>query len=157
MVVFEIGASRFALPVTDVEQIVRAVAITPLPLAPHVVEGVIDLHGLVVPVIDLRRRYGLAAAPVRVDEHFVVARAGERAVAFRAEPSTRLVDIDADDVDAASGVIAGTSHVSGIARTPDGVVLIQDLRALLSAAESNALAAALDAALHPAVAERGSA
>ncbi len=152
MVVFEIGGNRFALPVEDVVQIVRAVAVTPLPLAPQVVEGVIDLHGLLVPVLDLRRRYGLAAVPVHVDEHFIAARAGERTIAFRADPRTRLVDVDADDIEDVSRVVGGTSHLSGMARLPDGVVLIQDLRVFLSSAESNALDAALASALAAGVA-----
>lgn len=59
LVVFRLDAQRFALPLTAVERVVRAVAVTLLPDAPAIVLGAIDVHGRVLPVLNVRRRFNL--------------------------------------------------------------------------------------------------
>ena len=54
---FELGSGLYALPMADVDELVRAVTVVPLPKAPAVVEGVVDVRGRVVPVFDLRARF----------------------------------------------------------------------------------------------------
>jgi purine-binding chemotaxis protein CheW len=57
LLIFEIGASRFGLPSADVREVLRAVTIVPLPGAPPIVEGLINVRGRIVPVLDIRRRF----------------------------------------------------------------------------------------------------
>jgi purine-binding chemotaxis protein CheW len=146
IVVFELGDRRFGLRIEDVDEIVRAVAITPLPGVTGIVEGVINRRGRLVPVLDLRRRLGAESRPVHVDEHFLIARAAGKLVAFRAEPRTRLESVSAADIDLGAGVVPGARYIDGVARTRDGLVLIHNLRTFLSAVESDALDEALAAA-----------
>lgn len=150
LVVFDVGGSRYALSAIDVREVFRAVAITPLPEAPAIVEGVIDVRGEVLPVIDLRRRLGAPAVPVSAAEHFIAARAGSRSVIFRAGTRTQVVSVGSEQLREARQVIAGTGTVSGVATLPDGLVLIHDLRTFLSAAETGELDAALSAVARPA-------
>lgn len=142
---FSVGDARYALRAEAVREVVRAVAITPLPHAPRVVEGVIDLRGTATPVLDLRRRLGARPVPVSVDEHFIVAEAGARLVVFRADPGTELAAAADDAVQLIDDVVRGTSQVAGLARLDTGVVLLYDLVAFLSAAESDELDRALAA------------
>ncbi|MEA3244883.1 MAG: chemotaxis protein CheW, partial [Gemmatimonadota bacterium] len=76
LLTFSLGEARFAVPADCVVATVRAVAIAALPHAPPMVEGVVNYRGVVVPVLDIRARFGLAANPLHTDQHMIVARAG---------------------------------------------------------------------------------
>lgn len=143
IVVFELGAQRYALALADVQELLRAVTIVPLPKAPSVVEGVIDVRGHVVPVLDVRQRFGLAPKALEPGDHLVLATTGARTVAIRVDRAVDLVRVDAGQIEDAKAAALGTCCVAGIARLPDGLVLIHDLREFLSAAESTDLEAAL--------------
>ncbi len=155
VLVFEIGGQRYALPAADVREIVRAVAITPLPRAPAIVEGVINLRGTIVPVLDLRSRFRLPAKALEPADHLIVARAGERLVALRVDRALELVELNAADVEEARGLVPGAEYIAWVARLPENLVLIHDLRTFLSRAEAQALEEALPAA-GPGTAEGGS-
>ena len=61
VLLFTLEGQRYALPLEDVRELVRAVRLTPLPRAPAVVEGLLNLRGELLPVLDLRRRFRLPA------------------------------------------------------------------------------------------------
>ncbi len=141
--VFRLDDHRYGLPLEDVVEVLPAVALTPLPKAPAIVEGVIDLRGRVVPVLDIRARFRLPARPMDVADHLVVARAGARTVAIRADEALELVRIEAHDVQPIEPVVPGAEYVAGVARTSDGLVLLHDLKGFLTQAESEQVNQAL--------------
>lgn len=143
LVLFDVSQRRIALPASVVQEVIRAVAISPLPTAPEIVEGVINFRGTVLPVIDVRPRFGFPPSPLTPDQHFIVARAGRRIVAMRVDHVVGLEQVGADEIQSADQVATGSRHVAGIARLADGAVVIQDLEHFLSLDE----AAALDTAL----------
>jgi purine-binding chemotaxis protein CheW len=125
-----------------VREVARAVLITPLPDAPAVVEGVIDVRGELVPVYDLRMRFGHAPAALSPDEQLVIAWTGSRLVALRCDRTHWIHTLSSDAIDPPP--VAGSGRrIEGVARLPDGVVLIHDLASFLDQAE----AASLDHAL----------
>jgi purine-binding chemotaxis protein CheW len=142
---FAVAHRWYALPVVFVEEILRAVAISPLPKAPPIVEGVINLRGAVVPVLDVRARFGLAPRALSPDQYFIVARAGERVVALRVDQALDLVAVRGVDIEAAARVVAGIEYVAGIAKLPDGLLVIHDLPQFLSLDERRHLDRALAA------------
>jgi purine-binding chemotaxis protein CheW len=145
VVVFEIGGRRYGLPAADVREIVRAAALTPLPRAPAVVEGILNLRGRIVPVLDIRARFRLPPRPLHPSDHLLVASVGERLVALRVDRATDLVRLRAEDIEDARGAVPGAEYVAWVAKLPNDLVLIHDLRTFLSRAES----AALEEALQP--------
>jgi purine-binding chemotaxis protein CheW len=149
LLLFDLGGRPHALPSSDVVEVVRAVALTTLPTGPRVVAGVMNLRGRLVPVFDLRIRFEMPSPPLEPIEQFIVARAGERLVAIRADRAIRLVNIPASDIEEAAGIVSGTRYLSGIAKLPDGIALIQDLGAFLSEAEGATLDRAMSAAEAP--------
>jgi purine-binding chemotaxis protein CheW len=146
VVVFEVGGQRYGLPAADVQELLRAVAVVPLPRAPAVVRGVINLRGRVVPVLDIRGRFGLPPRAVEPADHLVVARAGPRLVALHVDRAIDLVRLGPGDLADARGLVPGSEYVAWVARHGTDLVLIHDLATFLSRAE----AAELDAALAPA-------
>jgi purine-binding chemotaxis protein CheW len=150
LLTFHLGTERFAVPAADVREVVRAVAITPLPAAPGVVEGAVDVRGEIVPVLDLRQRLGMFAKPLTADEHLVIASAGTRRIAFRVDQADDLVEIDSQAVSASSAVSPTLRYTAGVVPHVDGTLVIPDLAGFLSAWETNALERALsDAAPEP--------
>ncbi len=143
ILVLDLAGQRYGLDVAVVDRLVRAVAVVALPRAPHVVEGVIDVGGALVPVLDVRRRFGLPARAPHHGDHLVLARAGHRLVALRCERATGIARVDPGQVEDARRAVPGADWVAGVVRLPDGLVLIHDLRTFLSLDE----AAALDGAL----------
>jgi purine-binding chemotaxis protein CheW len=110
------------------------------------VEGVIDVHGTLVPVLDIRRRFGLPPIPVAPEHHLLIAQAGRRVVALRVDHAIDLVSVNEDAIESAARVVPGVEFVAGIVKLPDGLTLIHDLDRFLSLEEAGQVAAATEAA-----------
>lgn len=143
LLVFELSSRRFAVAASQVEQVTLVVKVVPLPGAPSVVEGVIDVHGAVVPVFDVRARFELPSRPIGAWDHLVIARAGDRRVAVRVDQVVGLVELADERLTTAEAVTRGADRVVGVARLSDGLVVVHDLGAFLTQTE----AADLDASL----------
>jgi purine-binding chemotaxis protein CheW len=144
---FELDNRRHAFRADDVVQVVQMVEIAPLPGAPAVIEGIVNVRGTIVPVFDLRSRLGLPTRAIDAAQHLVILASGARSSAVRVDVAEDFVTIPDTDIAvslADSGVSeAGSRHVAGIAATPDGTTIIYDLAAFLSQSESLALDNAL--------------
>jgi len=145
LVLFEVGQRRLALRAPVVQEIVRAAAISPLPQAPAIVEGVINVRGIVLPVVDIRSRFELPALALSPDHHLIVARTSRRTLVLRVDQVVGLIQVSGDAVLPPETVTPGSRHIAGIARLADGVVVIQDLDQFLSLDEAAELEAALPA------------
>jgi purine-binding chemotaxis protein CheW len=145
VLVFEVGGQRYGLPSADVRELVRAVAITPLPNAPAVIEGVVNVRGRVLPVLDIRARFRLPAKPLDPSDHFIVASAGPRGVILRVDRATHIAVVDEASVQPPQSLGPSATYVAGVAKLDDGLVLIHDLTTFLSAAETASLDEALSA------------
>jgi len=142
---FDIGELRCAVPLAHVREVQRAVAITPLPGAPPIIEGVIDVRGEVVPVVDVGGRLGQPRRVVQPSQSLVLVWTGERRVALRVDRVHWLEDLEDDAVASAGRLTRGPLELAGVARTADGLVLLHDAETLLRQAEAESLDAALAA------------
>lgn len=142
-VAFRVEDLFLALPLGRVMRSVRAVAVTSLPHAPEIVCGVINVQGRVVPVIDLRRRFGLPEREIRLTDQVLIAHSATRMLAMIVDAVFGVVACDAKDFIAVDSVVGGTRHVKGIVKGADGLMLIYDLDRFLSLDEERVLDAAL--------------
>lgn len=143
VVVVDIAGRRFGMHVDDVVEIQPAVAVTGLPGAPPIVEGVIDLRGEVLPVIDGRARIGVEPSPPRPSDRFVVVRTAARTVVVRVDAALTLADVAVVDAERAVSMAPALLRGSGLARLDDGLLVVHDADAFLSAEESADLEGAL--------------
>ena len=150
LLVFTLGDARFGLAAMLIREVVRAVAIAPLPKAPAIAEGVINYRGTIVPVLDIRQRFRLAPAPLHPDQHFIVAQAGPRLVALRVDRATELLGISPSAIAPATAVVPGAEYTAGIARLADGLLVIHDLERFLALDEAKRLDSALGGTAEPA-------
>jgi purine-binding chemotaxis protein CheW len=140
---FTIGDHRYGIESAVVAEIIRAVAITPLPGSPSVVEGIIDVRGTIVPVFDLRGRFNLPPKPLEPQDQFIVARTASRVAALHVDQVVDLVDVEDDATTNAARQVSHSPHIAGVATLPDGLVLIHDVDTFLSQAEADTLDSAL--------------
>lgn len=142
-VVFRIDEQRYALPLGTVERIVRAVEVTPIPGAPGIVLGAVCVEGRVLPVLNLRRRFGLPERAIGTGDHFLIGHTAARAVVLVIDAAEGVIAPGPGAVTAAAGIAPGLEHVQGVARLDDGLVLIHDLETFLSMDEARSLDAAM--------------
>lgn len=143
--VFEVGGRRLGLSGRVLREVIRAVATAPLPKAPPIVEGVINLRGVLVPVLDIRQRFALPPVSLSPEHHFLIAQADGRLVALHVDRALDLITVDEGVIESVAGVASGAEHVAGIVKLPDGLLIIHDLERFLSLDESRQVDAALAA------------
>lgn len=153
---FTLDDRVFALPLEVVERVARMVAVTPLPGAPEVVRGVVDIAGEFVPVVDPRRRFDLPMVRILPYQQLVVLRTRRRRLAMQVDGTGEVFEWTGDGGDgggggAAEGLSAsalwpGLDLVAGVARLGEDMVLLHDPDRFFLPEEEDMLDAAMDRA-----------
>jgi purine-binding chemotaxis protein CheW len=145
LIVVALDHDRVALPVADVREIQRAAMPAHLPNAPEIVDGVLNVRGELVPMLDVRSRLGHAKRALHATDHIVIAMASARVIAFAVDEVVELIEVSEQDIQEAVLLVTGTTHIAGIATLPGGLLVIHDLRALLASDEVFGITRALAA------------
>jgi purine-binding chemotaxis protein CheW len=143
LVTFKLGDGRYALDAATVQRIVRAVEVTALPKAPPVVAGVIDVRGCIVPVFDLRARFGLPLRPMRLSDQLIIATAAGRTIALLVDAVDDVVEVPADHIVPDHQVLPALDYVEALITTDEGLIFLRDLGTILSLGEAGELDEAL--------------
>ena len=146
LVVFRLDELRIALPLTAVERIVRAVEVTPLPGAPALVLGAIDVEGRVLPVLNLRRRFLLPEREIGPADQFLIAWTARRMVALVIDEAQGVIEREQSAVIGSDRIVPGLEQFQGVIKLDDGLVLIHDLEKFLSLDEARTLDEAMERA-----------
>lgn len=144
LVVFGLECQRYALALDVVERILRAVEVTPLPGAPAMVLGVIDVEGCILPVFNLRRRFLLPEREISPDDQILIARTNMRRVALVIDEAQEVSEHAATEITSSASILPGLELIQGVIQLEDGLVLIHDLEKFLSLEAARTL----DEALH---------
>jgi purine-binding chemotaxis protein CheW len=143
LVVFMLESQGYALQLSVVERVVPMVEITPVPQAPDIVLGVINLQGQIIPVLNLRKRFCLPERNTCLSDQLVIAHTARRLVALAVDTVTSVVECSAAEITAADTVLPGLVYVQGVVQFADGMVFIHDLDTFLSLQEERALDATM--------------
>lgn len=144
IIVFILDDQRYALPLREVDRVVRMVAITQLPKSPDIILGVVNFKGQVIPVINMRRRFSLPEREVALSDQLVIAHTVRRTVALAADTVLDVIACPAQSVVAAENILPGIEYVEGVVKLTDGLILIHDLDKFLSLKEESSLDHALE-------------
>lgn len=145
LVVLQLGEQRYALCLSAVERVIRAIAVTPLADAPETVLGVVNIRGSVLPVMNLRKRFGLPARALDPNDQLVLARTRRRRVALLADTVIGVEQPSPADLVDGSAILPAAPQLAGVLKRPDGMILIHNLERFLSSDEEHWLDAALAA------------
>jgi len=135
------GEPRYALNLSAVERVVQAVEIMPLPKAPPLVLGVINVQGQVIPVVDIRQCFGLPPREITLNDQFILARTHKRRVALLADSVSGIHELKDRELVAVDEVLPGAEFIQGVVKLNDTLILICDLNQILSFEVDETLAA----------------
>ncbi len=143
LVGFGIGREKFGVDILTVQEIIRSTEVTPVPNSPSFVEGVINLRGDIIPVIDLRKRLSLYLADNDIEKNWVlILRIGNRVVGFIVDNVSEVLKIAEDDIDPPPNiVIAGleNQYIRGVCEIDNRLLIILDFESVLFNEEYYAL------------------
>jgi purine-binding chemotaxis protein CheW len=136
-----IGRETLGLPISLVREIVRVPEITPVPNAPPHVEGVINLRGKIIAVIDLGKRFGEAAIERNSKSRIVVVEMEERLVGLLVNSASEVLRIAPSDIEAPQNVFPDEdmNYVTGVGKLKDRLIILLDLGRILQRAEMQRL------------------
>lgn len=143
LVLFELEGQKYALFLEIVERIVRSAALTPLPKAPDIVLGIVNVRGQVIPVMNTRNRFGHPDRPLATTDFFIIARTRKWTVALTVENILGVMPWEQDKSVSLDTVLPNTDYIAGVVKLREDLVLIHDLDLFLSLEESKALESAL--------------
>jgi purine-binding chemotaxis protein CheW len=136
-ILFMVAGTTYALPSGEVRHMEMIENITRVPNAPSFVDGVVFSRGQVVPVVNLRARFGFERAPYDLRSRLIVVQAESRLVGLIADSAREFVNIPPDAVQPPHEALAGMSgrYVEGIASIGDRLILTLNLSHILNFAE----------------------
>ncbi len=136
---------RYALPLGQVERVIPLVEITMLPKAPAVIMGVIDVRGSVIPVVNIRKRFGLPDRVPTVTDKLVIAQTRHRRLALVVDAALGVLNIPRQRIAEPADIAPRIDYLAGVARLADGMILIHDLDQCLDIGEERDVDIALAA------------
>ena len=141
LVVFSLGGEVYGVNINTVREIIRMQDITRVPNAPEFVEGIINLRGKVIPIVDLRRRFALDEAEQSENSRIVVVDIAGEDIGVTVDAVTEVLRIAGDSVEPTGDVIAtdDSYYIEGIAKVGDSLIILLDLDKVLGTEDQAAL------------------
>jgi purine-binding chemotaxis protein CheW len=142
LVSFNIGTEEFGVDILKVQEINRMVEITKVPRSPEFVEGIINLRGKVIPIIDLRKRFSMEAAEHDKNTRIVVVDIDGQVMGMIVDAVSEVLRIPTNTIEPPPDVVAGidSEYIRGVAKLQDRLLIFLDLARILSREERSALA-----------------
>ena len=133
---FQVGRETYGVPITSLHEIVRVPEITAVPDAPEYLEGVINLRGKIVSVMDLRKRFGEKQAVIRKQNRILVVEHSGRLAGLIVDSASEVLKIPADAVEPPPAVFqdGGLNCVTGLGKVSGRLVVLLDMSKLLAPA-----------------------
>jgi purine-binding chemotaxis protein CheW len=155
MIIFRVGAEEFAVDILLVKEVVMMREITPVPETALFVEGVMNLRGILVPVVDLRKRLRARRVADSVDQRILIARFDQKLIGLIVDGTSEVVRVSRDMIEPAPDIIREleADYVAGIVNLNERFITLMDLERALTGEVSNELEqvmAALGSATLPA-------
>lgn len=148
VLVFILGKEEYGVDVLKVQEIRGYEKVTPMPAAPDYLKGVVNLRGIIVPVIDLRVKFGMAEPSYDSFTVVIILRIAGRVIGIVVDAVSDVLRLTASDIKAAPmlGAVVDSSFISGLATPNERMVLLLDIEKFLSSGELQLIAQAAESA-----------
>lgn len=146
LVSFKIGSEEFGVDILKVQEINKLVQITKVPNAPYYVEGVINLRGRIIPIVDLRTRLGLPKKEFDKNTRIVVIDLHGKTIGFIVDAVNEVLRISSDIIEPPPTISKGinSDYITSVAKLEDRLLILLDLEKLLSEEEQEGIAEAVN-------------
>ena len=137
LVSFNIGSEEFGVDILKVQEINRMVEITKVPQAPHYVEGVINLRGKVIPIIDLRKRFNLDVKEYDKNTRIVVVDISGNIMGMVVDSVSEVLRLPSNTIEAPPEIVTGVNsdYIKGVAKLEDRLLIFLDLSKVIDVSE----------------------
>ena len=131
---FKLGAEEYGLGILKVREIIGLMDITAVPRTPAYIRGVINLRGKVIPVVDLRAKFGMPSAEDTDETCIIVVDVGETEMGTIVDEVSEVLDIEENEIEDAPsfGANTNTDFILGMGKTKDRVTILLDIAKVLS-------------------------
>ena len=137
LILFALGNGSYGIPIENVFEIKKMEEITVVPKAPKFIEGVINLRGNVVPVVDLRRRFGMATVDVTKRTKIIIVEIGKRQFGLIVDSVAEVVTLSNDQIEPSLPTVSGlkAEFINGIGKMNDKLIIILEISRILQSTE----------------------
>lgn len=134
VIVFQLADKEYAIPVSNVQGIEKLMHITRVPKTPSFVKGVINLRGVVTPLIDLRERFGIPASKNEDTTRIIIVTLEEMDVGFIVDSANDVLDIPVNAIEAQPEVVGSNEEdfISGVAKIENRLLILLHLDKVLN-------------------------
>jgi purine-binding chemotaxis protein CheW len=141
LISFEVGDEEYGLEILRVKEVIRIREITRLPKAPSFVKGIINLRGDVIPIIDLRDRFGLEHTEYTAMTRVIVVDEEGKLVGMVVDAASQVVRIPSDQIDPPPPIVGGLSaeYIKGVGKLDDRLVILLNIDRILTVEEKGEL------------------
>jgi len=148
VVIFRVGNELYGVDIASVESIIKMQAITAVPHAPQFVEGVTNLRGIILPVIDLRNRFGLTQIEATKDSRIIVVSLDGTKLGMVVDAVSEVLSIPEGTIEPPSPLVStvDTAFIQGIAKLDGRLVILVNLEKVFSRSEKEELQSGLEPA-----------
>lgn len=139
---FKLGQEEYGIDILQVKTIERMMPITRVPKAPRFVEGVINLRGEIVPVIDLRKRFDLPITETTENTRIIIVSVDDITVGMIVDSATEVVQLDQDSIEPAPPITSSidSDYLDGVGKLDDKLLILLNVEKLLKPQEIDELA-----------------
>jgi CheW protein len=138
MVVFQLGGEEFGVEIMKVQEIIRMPEITKIPQSPEYVEGVINLRGKIIVVINLDKRFNLRSKEVDEHSRIIVVEIGNNVVGMIVDSVNEVLRIPASNIDPAPELVTSSvskEYITGVGKMDNRLLILLDLARVLNKKE----------------------
>jgi len=137
LVTFNIGEEEFGVDILLVETIIRMMEITKVPRAPLFVEGVINLRGAIIPIIDFRKRFNMKEKQENKDTRIIVSNVDNKQMGFIVDSVSEVLRLPVSSIEPPPPIVAGieSEYIEGVGKLDDRLVILIDINRIFSIAE----------------------
>jgi len=141
LVIFQLTDEEYAIPIIQVHEIIKPTDVTRIPGMPDFVEGVINLRGKVIPIIDIRKRFRLQQKKADEETRVIVVDVGEHTVGLIVDSVTEVLRLSLESIDPVPTTIAKISseYLRGIGKLKERLLIILDVEKMLTELEKISL------------------
>lgn len=134
LVVFRLDNEEFGVPITQVKEINRLTTATRVPRSPAFIEGIINLRGQIIPIVDLKKRFELPLTEYTGDARIIVIQVHGNTFGVQVDSVSEVLRMNTSNIEAAPDIVCSidAKYITGVAKVDERLLIMLDLNKLLS-------------------------
>lgn len=138
-VIFKLSEQKYCVDIMNIGGITEYKGATKVPEAPYFVEGVINLRGSIIPIINLKKRFSIIEDRAAEDCRVVLFNLDGTEIGFLVDEANQVIKIDSEDIDPTPDILKGEdkAYIDGVGKVGNEIVIVLDLAKILSEGERN--------------------